>query len=234
MANSAPRRDREDEQLSLAIAKRPERAPGFRLIGCRIEHQERERRQGRGCRRAGPHCFRAPSTAAASAGVGGVASAPGVSAELALLLDEAGLGDAETIVRYDRDSLLEVEGIDEELADSLYAWAEAQVRASEERADADIGATFRAPAPKSGGMGDDDFMAALSRAFQESEQQRGAAPPGEALPKRMRPASPPARAARAKNRAKSKPESFAGDSRAGHKGALEDIWERFESRTSPR
>ncbi|MEA2562519.1 MAG: transcription termination/antitermination protein NusA [Acidobacteriota bacterium] len=166
----------EDEQLSLAIGKRGQNVRlASELIGCRIDiKSESDVKDEVADALARMLQSAVDGPGAASAGIGGVAAAPGISPELALLLDEAGLGDADTIVQYDRDSLLEVEGIDQELAESLYAWAEAQVKASEERADADIGATFRAPAPKSGGMGDDDFMAALSRAFQESEQQRGA------------------------------------------------------------
>ena len=164
----------EDEQLSLAIGKRGQNVRlASELIGCRIDiksESDVKDEVADALARMLQDAIGGP--APASAGVGGAASAPGVSAELAALLDDAGLGDAEDIVQAGRDGLLEVEGIDEDLADSLVAWAEDQVRDREEQAGADIGATFRAPASKGGGMGDDDFMAALSRAFQESEQQR--------------------------------------------------------------
>ncbi|MFL6202148.1 MAG: transcription termination factor NusA [Thermoanaerobaculia bacterium] len=164
----------EDEQLSLAIGKRGQNVRlASELIGCRIDiKSESDVKDEVADALARMLQDALGGQPPASAGVGGAASAPGVSAELASLLDDAGLGDAEDIVQAGRDGLLEVEGIDEELADSLVAWAEGQVHDREEQAGADIGATFRAPAAKGGGMGDDDFMAALSRAFQESEQQR--------------------------------------------------------------
>ena len=57
----------------------------------------------------------------------------------------------------------------------MVAWAKEQVE--KRQAEIDVG-PFRAPEPaaaKGGGMGDEDFMAALSRAFAESEQQRATA-----------------------------------------------------------
>jgi transcription termination factor NusA len=101
-----------------------------------------------------------------------VAAAPGVDAELATRLLEAGVPDAEALAEADRDTLLGIEGIDEDLADSLQEWAAARVQEREEKAGAEIGALFRSPEKASTSMGDEDFMAALSRAFQESESQR--------------------------------------------------------------
>ena len=85
---------------------------------------------------------------------------------------EAGIADAEALAETDRDTLLGIEGIDEDLADSLMEWADARVKERDDRTGAEIGALFRAPEKPSTSMGDEDFMAALSRAFQESEHQR--------------------------------------------------------------
>jgi N utilization substance protein A len=171
----------EDEQLSLAIGKRGQNVRlASELIGCRIDiksESDVKDEVADALARMLQNAIDGPG--AASAGVHGVAVAPGVGAEMAALLDEAGLGDADAITQSNIESLMAVEGIDEELANSLMDWAEAQIQEREDQAGADIGATFRAPAAKAGGMGDDDFMAALSRAFQESEQQRASKGPAE-------------------------------------------------------
>jgi N utilization substance protein A len=163
----------EDEQLSLAIGKRGQNVRlASELIGCRIDIKSESDVKDEVADALARMLQNAIDGTTEADAAAGVTEAPGVSAELADSLVEAGLGEAEDIVTAGRDALLAVEGMDDELADSLFDWAETQVREREEAAGAEIGAAFRAPAKKSGGMGDDDFMAALSRAFQESEQQR--------------------------------------------------------------
>ncbi|HEX3527340.1 MAG TPA: helix-hairpin-helix domain-containing protein, partial [Thermoanaerobaculia bacterium] len=108
-----------------------------------------------------------------------VGTMPGVSAEVADRLREANLSTPEMILEAGEGELQGVEGVDADLADSIVAWAETLNQEQAERAQADIGKTFRAPEASSS-MGDDDFMAALNRAFQESEQQRASVQwPGE-------------------------------------------------------
>ncbi|HWM90620.1 MAG TPA: transcription termination factor NusA [Thermoanaerobaculia bacterium] len=166
----------EDEQLSLAIGKRGQNVRlASELIGCRIDIKSESDVKDE-VADALARMLQGALGGGDAAGPG-VAAAPGVSEEIAARLDEAGYGDPEAINQAGLDALMAVEGIDEELAESLLDWAEAQVRESEERADADIGATFRAPKAKAAGMGDDDFMAALSKAFQESENQRASSQP---------------------------------------------------------
>ena len=170
----------EDEQLSLAIGKRGQNVRlASELISCRIDIKSESDVKDEVADALARMLQNAIGGTAEAAAASDVSMAPGVSEELAALLDEAGLGDADAIAESGRDALLAVEGMDEELADSLVEWADDQVRVREEAAGAEIGATFRAPAAKSGGMGDDDFMAALSRAFQESEQQRASRGPAE-------------------------------------------------------
>jgi hypothetical protein len=84
-------------------------------------------------------------------------------------LEEAGLNSVETLAEGGRDALLAIDGVEEETADALVAWATEQ----QQRVAQEIGQAFRRPeAASSSSMGDEDFMAALSRAFQESEQAR--------------------------------------------------------------
>ncbi|HYG63543.1 MAG TPA: helix-hairpin-helix domain-containing protein, partial [Thermoanaerobaculia bacterium] len=110
------------------------------------------------------------STAAAvPAAAADISSAPGVTPALQERLEEAGLTTPAALTEGGREALLAIDGVSEETADGLLAWAQEQ----QDRLAAEIGSTFRQPeAASSSSMGDEDFMAALSRAFQESEQSR--------------------------------------------------------------
>jgi predicted RecB family nuclease len=101
-----------------------------------------------------------------------LASVAGVTEEIANALIEAGLDTAEALLDASPSQLMAIEGVDESLADRLGEWAQEQ-SAKREADAAEIGKAFRAPeAASAASMADEDFMAALSRAFQESEQQR--------------------------------------------------------------
>jgi N utilization substance protein A len=169
----------EDEQLSLAIGKRGQNVRlASELIGSRIDiksESDVKDEVADALARMLQNALGGPAVAAAPADVSGV---QGVAPEIAESLFEAGYGTPEEILEAGSEALQEVEGIDEELAERLVAWAGEQT-ARQEASNADIGKTFRAPTAASS-MGDDDFMAALSRAFQESEQQRASVQwPGE-------------------------------------------------------
>jgi len=165
----------EDEQLSLAIGKRGQNVRlASELIGCRIdiksESDVKDEVADALARMLQTAIGEMPQAAAKKPeDVTGVA---GVTPEIANGLIEAGLDTVEALLDASRSQLLAVEGIDESLADRLADWAQEQSARREADA-ADIGKAFRAPeAAGSASMGDEDFMAALSRAFQESEQQR--------------------------------------------------------------
>jgi N utilization substance protein A len=167
----------EDEQLSLAIGKRGQNVRlASELIGCRIDIKSESDVKDEVADALARMLQNALGGGAAAApGEMSLAAAPGVDAELATSLLEAGIVDAEALlqaVEADPDALLAVEGMDEDLAASLTEWAQARVKERDDRTGAEIGALFRAPEKPSTSMGDEDFMAALSRAFQESEQQR--------------------------------------------------------------
>jgi N utilization substance protein A len=167
----------EDEQLSLAIGKRGQNVRlASELIGSRIDIKSESDVKDEVADALARMLQNALGGGAAGAvNEMSVAAAPGVDAELATRLLEAGIPDAEAMAQAldaDADALLAVEGIDEELSDRLAEWAAAKVKEREEKAGAEIGALFRSPEKTTASMGDEDFMAALSRAFQESEQQR--------------------------------------------------------------
>ncbi|MES1241235.1 MAG: transcription termination factor NusA [Acidobacteriota bacterium] len=164
----------EDEQLSLAIGKRGQNVRlASELIGSRIDIKSESDVKDEVADALARMLQNALGGAPAGAGNEmGIAAAPGVDAELATRFLEAGIPDAETLAETDRDALLDIDGVDEDLADSLQEWAAAKVREREEKAGEEIGALFRTTEKPTASMGDEDFMAALSRAFQESEQQR--------------------------------------------------------------
>ncbi|MEA2604080.1 MAG: transcription termination/antitermination protein NusA [Acidobacteriota bacterium] len=170
----------EDEQLSLAIGKRGQNVRlASELIGSRIdiksESDVKDEVADALARMLNTAMSQLPSPAREEVEVD-VAAAPGISQAAAGALREAGFGDIDALAQSDAETLLAL-GIDElsqDEAAELVAWAKEQVE--KRQAALDVG-PFRAPEPaaaKGGGMGDADFMAALSRAFAESEQQRGA------------------------------------------------------------
>jgi N utilization substance protein A len=162
----------EDEQLSLAIGKRGQNVRlASELIGCRIDiksESDVKDEVADALARMLQNAMGGPAAAAPPVDIGDV---EGVTPEIALALAEAGLVTPEAILDAGAGALERIDGIEEELADRLLAWSEEQT-ASREAEAADIGKTFRAPDTAASSMGDEDFMAALSRAFQESEQQR--------------------------------------------------------------
>jgi len=169
----------EDEQLSLAIGKRGQNVRlASELIGARIDIKSESDVKDE----VADALARMLQTAIGPAPAAAVdlSQAPGVTPELREALEAAGLGTAESLHERGREALLEVPGLDEEVADGLIAWAGEQAALAVEAAAAaqrdgagqgGIGVTFRKPETTSS-MGDEDFMAALSRAFQESEAQR--------------------------------------------------------------
>jgi N utilization substance protein A len=173
----------EDEQLSLAIGKRGQNVRlASELIGSRIdiksESDVKDEVADALARMLQTAMSQTPAPRAAEIDV---TAAPGLGATAAAQLQEAGFGDVDTLAETEPETLLalEVEDFDRDQAEGLIAWAKEQ--REQRMANLDIG-PFRAPeaAPAAASMGDEDFMAALSRAFAESEQQRASRAPGEA------------------------------------------------------
>jgi N utilization substance protein A len=164
----------EDEQLSLAIGKRGQNVRlASELIGSRIDIKSESDVKDE----VADALARMLQTAMAQTPMpkqADVLSAPGIAAAAAGRLQEAGYGDVEALADAEPEALLalEIEDFDRDQAEGLVAWAKEQ--REQRMANLDIG-PFRAPgaAPAAASsMADEDFMAALSRAFAESENQR--------------------------------------------------------------
>jgi N utilization substance protein A len=177
----------EDEQLSLAIGKRGQNVRlASELINARIDIKSESDVKDEVADALARMLQTALGPDAEAAPAPDLSQAPGVTPELREALEAAGLGTVESLRERGREGLLEVPGFDEELADGLIAWTgEQEALAAEAAAQrsaaehAEIGHTFRKPQASSS-MGDEDFMAALSRAFQESEAQRATRDAGAA------------------------------------------------------
>ncbi|MDP9120518.1 MAG: transcription termination factor NusA, partial [Acidobacteriota bacterium] len=167
----------EDEQLSLAIGKRGQNVRlASELIGCRIDIKSESDVKDEVADALARMLQTAlgPATGGAAGAEPDLATAPGVTPEIVERLVTAGLGSVTAIREGGQEALETVEGLDAAVAAEILAWAEQQAGRMEQEQSAgraDIGKTFRRPETTSS-MGDEDFMAALSRAFQESEQQR--------------------------------------------------------------
>jgi N utilization substance protein A len=175
----------EDEQLSLAIGKRGQNVRlASELIGCRIDiksESDVKDEVADALARMLQTAISGVEAAAAAPPPQDITAVTGVTPEVASGLIEAGLESVDALLDAPRSQLLAIEGVDEDLADRLADWAQEQ-SAKREADAAEIGKAFRAPEAAGGAsMADEDFMAALSRAFQESEQQRSSAVkwPGE-------------------------------------------------------
>lgn len=164
----------EDEQLSLAIGKRGQNVRlASELIGSRIDIKSESDVKDEVADALARMLQTAMSQAEERDEID-VSSAPGISSELADQLEEAGFGSLDSIAESGPEALLSlgIEEVDTETAERLVAWAKETLASREESAGLDISMAFRQPETKSTSMGDEDFMAALSRAFAESEQQR--------------------------------------------------------------
>jgi len=167
----------EDEQLSLAIGKRGQNVRlASELIGARIdiksESDVKDEVADALARMLNTAMSQLPS--APPREELDVSSAPEISQAAAGALREAGYGSLEALAEADPETLLAlgIEELAQDEAETLIAWAKEQ--SEKQAAELDLG-PFRAPdsqASSSSSMGDEDFMAALSRAFAESEQQR--------------------------------------------------------------
>jgi N utilization substance protein A len=151
----------EDEQLSLAIGKRGQNVRlASELIGARIDIKSES-----DVKDEVADALAKMLEIDLSPGKSDLEEAPRVDADLAARLEAAGFGDAQAIADAAAEDLLAVEGLDEAHVAELQEWALQRTSGP-------------APRPATEGaaatMDDQDFMAALSRAFQEAEQQAGA------------------------------------------------------------
>jgi transcription termination/antitermination protein NusA len=176
----------EDEQLSLAIGKRGQNVRlASELIGCRIDiksESDVKDEVADALARMLQTAIGGPSAAPEIEELD-LSQAPGLDAESAAQLEGAGYGTLETIVEAGADALAEVPAIGTlDRAQAIVDWARERLDEEERQRAAEIGAGLSLPKAESAtGTSDADFMAALSKAFQESEAQRAsvAKPDGE-------------------------------------------------------
>ncbi len=168
----------EDEQLSLAIGKRGQNVRlASELIGCRIdiksESDVKDEVADALARMLQTAMSQTPAAAAEEEV--DVTAAPGMDAALAGQLKEAGFGSLEALSEAEAGTLLDLglEDLDHARAEGLVDWAREQ--REKQAAELDLGPFQPAAEAPATAMGDEDFMAALSRAFAESEQQRASA-----------------------------------------------------------
>jgi len=166
----------EDEQLSLAIGKRGQNVRlASELIGARIDIKSETDVKDEVADALARMLHTAMSQSEAADGVAAptpvdLTDAPGIGAKTAEKLEEAGFDNLESLLAANVEGLSKVEGIGEKTAKDLVDWAVEQV----ESAAGETEPLFEAPVQRqqSSSMGDEDFMAALSKAFQESEAIR--------------------------------------------------------------
>ncbi|QQR72491.1 MAG: transcription termination factor NusA [Holophagales bacterium] len=178
----------EDEQLSLAIGKRGQNVRlASELIGCRIDIKSESDVKGE-VADALARLLQTEFAASAKPVDEDVdfAAVAGLPAETADLLRASGLGTLRALLESSASELVELEGVDQEAADKLLAWAaerqialDGEPEAAHEVVADLMAASEQAAAPT---ISDQDFLAALSKAFQESERQsqKAAAQAGEA------------------------------------------------------
>jgi N utilization substance protein A len=186
----------EDEQLSLAIGKRGQNVRlASELIGCRIDIKSESDVKDEVADALARMLQTAMSQAETRDEID-VRSAPGVSSATAEQLEEAGFGSLDSIAESGPEALLSlgIEEIDSDAAERLVEWAKETLAKREETAGLDISRAFRQPEAKSTSMADEDFMAALSKAFAESEQQRASQAPEPAAAEGGEPAAEEAEA----------------------------------------
>ncbi len=162
----------EDEQLSLAIGKRGQNVRlASELIGARIDIKSESDVKDEVADALARMLETAAGPAAPppSAGLLDLTRAPGIGAKTAEKLEEAGFGDLDRLLAAASEELQEIEGVGPKTAAAILEWAQEQAA----RVGAEVeGQAAREPAAKTLGVEDEDFMAALSRALEESDRFR--------------------------------------------------------------
>ncbi len=169
----------EDEQLALAIGKRGQNVRlASELIGCRIDIKSESDVKGE-VADALARLLQTELAAAAPPPDEEVdfAGFPELAAETIEALQGSGLGTVRAIAETSPEELQEIEGVDAGLAERLLAHAaeriaelDAEPEAEAHEVVADLVAAAEQPSAST--ISDQDFLAALSRAFQESERQK--------------------------------------------------------------
>ncbi len=171
----------EDDQLSLAIGKRGQNVRlAAELLGAKIDiKSETDVKDEVADALANmlQMALAAEDEADAEAKPFDPADIPGIGDKTAEKLREAGFTDIDSLAQADLETLEAVETVGTKTAESILEWTAEQMRQREEDSaslalDDSLGLDTEQAAPA---MDDSDFMAAISKAFQESEDEGGAA-----------------------------------------------------------
>jgi N utilization substance protein A len=158
----------EDEQLSLAIGKRGQNVRlASELLNARIDIKSESDVKDE----VTDALAKMLQSAVGPATQVDFSAAPGVGEKTAEALEAAGYGDLTVLQAASADDLAAVEGIGPKTAEGVIAWA-AELSPAGEATDA---TQQDGEESATSTMGDQDFMAALSRAFQESEEPEAVA-----------------------------------------------------------
>ena len=165
----------EDEQLSLAIGKRGQNVRlAAELIGCRIdiksESDVKDEVADALARMLQTALGGEQQPAVSLSDELDLSTLPGVGVKSAGELRAAGYGTLQSLVDATTEELQQVEGVGPKTAQAILNWA--QERAARARATPEVAPAADANegvAEESADLQDDDFLAALSRAFKESE-----------------------------------------------------------------
>jgi N utilization substance protein A len=168
----------EDEQLSLAIGKRGQNVRlASELIGARIDIKSESDVKDEVADALARMLRTAMAEETGEAGgaaepvVVDLTAVPGIGPKSAEALAAAGYDRLDVLLGATAEQLATVEGIGPKSAQALRDWAQSHAEALAAAGAGEARIEARAE-PAAAGMADEDFMAALSRAFQESEQLR--------------------------------------------------------------
>jgi N utilization substance protein A len=173
----------EDEQLALAIGKRGQNVRlASELIGSRIDIKSESDVKGE----VADALARLLQTELAAATPPpdeeiDFSRFEGMPEETAQALRDSGLGTVRAVAEATAEELEEIEGVDAELAGQLLALAAeriAEMTVTPEAGDVVADLVAAAEQPSASTISDQDFLAALSKAFQESERQKPLTQPG--------------------------------------------------------
>jgi N utilization substance protein A len=155
----------EDEQLSLAIGKRGQNVRlASELIGAKIDIKSETDVKDEVADALARMLRGAMDDEPAEAEPFDLSSAPGIGPKTAEALTAAGFGTLEALVQASEEQLQEVEGVGPKTAHSILEWARGKVAVSQDAEGDSDGEASSAT--------DQDFLAALSRAFAESERKK--------------------------------------------------------------
>ncbi|MCZ6508942.1 MAG: transcription termination factor NusA [Acidobacteria bacterium] len=165
----------EDDQLSLAIGKRGHNVRlAAELLGAKITIKSESDVKGEVADALADMLQSAMSEEeAAPSAPFRLTDAPGVGAKLADKLTEEGFGTLEALSATKPEALEQVEGVGAKTAQAIVAWA---IDFASQQAVAAVatGESSESGESSDSGLGGEDFMAALSKAFQAAEEDAGA------------------------------------------------------------